>query len=49
MFLKLLISILIVFTLKIIFPGILKGAKVIVIMFLIAIVFFNIVLSNNIL
>ena len=47
-FLKLIISILIVFALKIIFPGILKGVKVMVIMLLIAIVF-NIVLGNNIL
>ncbi len=46
-FLKLLISILIVFILRMIFPTIVKGIKAMVIILLIAIVFFNIVLNNN--
>ena len=47
MFLKLLISIFIVFTLRMIFPTLIKGIKAMVIILLIAIVFFNIVLNNN--
>ena len=47
MFLNLLISIFIVFTLRMIFRTLIKGIKAMVIILLIAIVFFNIVLNNN--
>ena len=46
--LKLLFSLFLVFLLRLVFPSIVKGIKVMVIILLIAILFFNIVLNNNI-
>ena len=46
-FLKIIFSIFIVIILKLVFPTLLKGLKRLIIVLIIAIVFFNIVLNNN--
>ena len=45
--LKLLFSLFLVFLLRLVFPSIVKGIKVMVIILLIAILFFNIVLNHD--